>query len=161
VQLAGWRPELPARTVELRSPSTGEVVRPAPGSGETDPLRRAGLWQAMDERGAVRSIIAVNADPAGSRTDPQPERAIRDWLAAGVPGAEVRWLDGLEQEPGAAAGAATSLHAIFDRRADDARLALPLLIAALLIALFEVAMGRWFSHASRPASPAAATVVRA
>jgi hypothetical protein len=154
VQLAGNPVEFPSRAVELRSAggtSASNVVRPAPG-GEAQPLRRGGLWHAVDERGVVRSIVAINADPAGGRADAQAEGTIRDWLAGALPGAEVRWIDGLE--PSAAGQASGSLHTIFDQRTDSAAFAVWLLAAALLLAVLELAMGRWFSHAVRPAPSA-------
>jgi hypothetical protein len=44
------------------------------------------------------------------------------------------------------------------QRGDEAgRMALPLLIAALVLAVMELAMGRWFSHATvRPAGAGSA-----
>jgi hypothetical protein len=157
VQLAGTPVEFPARTVELRSAGAPAgaalIVRPAPGSAP-EPLRQSGLWQAMDERGIVRSLVAVNADPAGGRTDAQAEGTIRDWLGSALPGVEVRWLDGPDQAA-TAGGSPGALHAIFDRRGEDSMLPIWLLAIALAIAVLELAMGRWFSHAVRttPVSP--------
>lgn len=160
VQRAGSYATLPARTVELRKASApgevgAEMIRAdSTGSRSEQPLRRAGLWSALDERGVSRAVVAVNADPAGGRTNAQSPEAIREWLSAAVPGGEgwnVQWLEA-SQIVGAEQATAGTLHSIFDRRADDARLAIPLLIAALLFALLELGMARWFSHAVRPAS---------
>jgi hypothetical protein len=144
-QLAGSVPHLPARTAELRSTAEGGEVRAiAGGATAMEPIRRAGLWQALDERGAMRGIVAVNADPAGGRTDAQPAQTIQTWLAGALPGGQVQWLEA----PQRSGGEGGALHAIFDRSADDALLSLPLLLLALLIAIAEVGMARWFSHAT-------------
>lgn len=157
VELAGRMPRLPARTVEMRSVVAAgtaavdargpQIIRAQAGTDiAEEAVRHAGLWQAMDERGVVRGVLAVNADPAGGRSDAQASQAVREWLATAVPGGEVHWLDGLA--PAGASSGSGTLQAIFDRRADDAILAFPLLLAALVLAVAELGMARWFSHAT-------------
>lgn len=154
--LAGAAPEAPARSVELRSPDAGRgAVKVASGRAQ-QPLRSAGLWRAVDDRGASRGVVAINADPSAGRADPQPPAAVAAWLGAGLSGAEVQWL-----EPKALAGegatAGGALKAALDRGEDRGRLVLPLLVAALLVAVVELALARWFSHAVvRPTSGVAA-----
>jgi hypothetical protein len=150
--LAGNVPRVPARSVELRSEGQSvKVVRDV----TQDPIRNAGIWRAVDETGALRGLVAVNADPAGGRTDAQPEGAIGAWLAAASgPGESVRWLDGNDGLGGNGTAAALA------RTGDSMKLVLPLLLAAVAIGVLELAMARWFSHATVGAAlpaPAPAT----
>jgi hypothetical protein len=54
----------------------------------------------------------------------------------------VRWLEGESRLAGSG-----GLKSALEHGDDSARLALPLLIAALVLAVVELALGRWFSHA--------------
>jgi len=150
--LAGVAPEVPPRTIELRPMAAGpaaNTVKTAAGRA-VEPIRRAGIWRALDDRGASRGIVAINADPAASRSDPQPPAAIAAWIAAGFGSTEVQWLQPAPAVP--AQPGQGSLKTALDRGQDQGRLILPLLIAALLMAVVELALARWFSHAIiRPA----------
>jgi hypothetical protein len=152
---AGIAPEVPARSTELR-PLGGDastIIKAGAGRA-AEPIRRAGIWRALDERGAPRGLVAINADPAAGRTDPQPAATIAAWLGAGFGGAEVQWLDAASTADPAQARPG-SLRASLDRGQDQGRLVLPLLIAALLLAVLELALARWFSHATvQPAGEA-------
>ena len=116
------------------------------GDRASEPFRHAGVWRAVDEGGASRGLVAVNADPAGARCEAQPPSAIAQWLGKSVGGAEVRWLEPGGTVPGAKEGA-SSLRSILQRGEDGTRFAVPLLLAALALAVLELAMARWFSHA--------------
>lgn len=156
VDVAGSSPEVPARGVELRGvgETTPTVVR-AQGGRTDQPLRHAGLWRALDESGATRGLVAVNADPAGGRTDAQPATAIGTWLAK-AGGVEVQWLEG-PAAPGSGQQSNAGVRSVLQRGDEAGRMALPLLIAALVLAVLELAMGRWFSHATvRPTAGGAA-----
>jgi hypothetical protein len=148
MELAGMTPEVPGHGVELRALGETQPAMVKAVGGRTDqPLRRAGLWRSVDETGATRGLLAVNADPSGSRMDPQPESAIAAWLgkAAGV---EVQWLE--DSGPRAAEagnGGAGAIRSLVSQGDDSGRLVLPLLVAALVLALLELGMARWFSHA--------------
>lgn len=143
-ELAGTTPELPSRAIELRAigDASPAIVR-AQGGRTERPMRRAGLWRAVDESGASRALVSVNADPAGSRTDAQPSAAIAAWLGKAA-GAEVRWLENIGR-PGAEAG--VGVRSVLQHGDDAGKIVLPLLIAALALALMELALGKWFSHA--------------
>lgn len=112
------------------------------GGFTAEPVRRAGLWLAQDEAGRPRAYIAVNPDPDAGRTTPQDPSAVRSWIAASLataPGAgpaddRITWI-----EPDAAPTIAAA--------AIESPLSLPLLIGALVIALAELIMARYFSHA--------------
>ena len=109
--------------------------------------RTAGVARMRDEAGRGLGLLAVNADVDGARTDVVDAGAVRQWLSAqspsGAPGAEgadntrttVEWLE-LDKP------------AAFLAQAErGAPISFPLLIAALAVALAELAMARWFSHA--------------
>lgn len=142
--LAGNVPAAPPRSVELRGPSGS--IRVTPGGQAQSPLRQAAVWRALDEQGALRGLVAVNADARAGRTDPQPASAIASWLGAAT-GQSVRWLDPKET----LAGRDTVAGALA-RSGDSMRWVMPLLIAALGVALLELAIARWFSHAGLPRS---------
>ena len=49
-------------------------------SGLTDePIRRAGLWEAKDEAGRSRGMVAVNPDADAGRTGVQDPGAVQGW----------------------------------------------------------------------------------
>ncbi len=155
--IAGTRPETPARTAELRPIGEGPAIAVDRTGRAAEPLRYAGLWRAMDDRGVPRGLVPVNADADAGRTDPQPASAIQAWLAEAAAGAGVQWLN----EPGTpspAEGAGPTLRDRLDRGNDAAPWSVALLIAALAVALLELAMARWFSHATLADSGAAAGV---
>jgi hypothetical protein len=91
--LAGQAPPAPPRSLELRA--LGEATPPTvkvAADRAAEPMRRAGLWRAIDESGSGRGLVAVNADPAGSRTEAQSPASVGAWIASAVGGAEIRWL---------------------------------------------------------------------
>ncbi|MCH7792879.1 MAG: BatA domain-containing protein [Planctomycetes bacterium] len=147
---AGVAFETPAGVVELRN-DAGRTVSLA----HAVPLRHAGLWRAVDERGVERGLIAVNADPAAGRTDALGRSAARSWLSR-LSGAGVRWLADDDATGAAPARDAVSVSEILTDAPDDTKASLPLLIAALLLAALEVALARWFSHATVATSAAKA-----
>jgi hypothetical protein len=147
--IAGRPAAAPARTRELRPIASDGESTPEPlpvtSLGVTaSAARRAGLWQAVDDAGRPRGIVAVNADADAARTTAQDPAAVRAWLAAsfgtGDEGAastadRVEWLD-----PAGRAPALASTNA-------ESPFSLPLLAAVLALALAELVMARFFSHA--------------
>ncbi len=115
------------------------------------PFRNAGVWRAVDDVGALRGLVAVNADPAGGRTDAQPSAAVGTWLGVVSGGEAVKWIDGKEGLGGGGVGAALA------RTSDSTRFVLPLILGAIGLAVLELLMARWFSHAVRPGSAGIAT----
>lgn len=142
--VAGNVPGLPPRAAELVSDSGARL---AIADGRTpDPIRRAGLWRIIDDRGGSARALGVNADPDAGRGEPMHPDEVRAWLASmGTNGgAPPEWLgEGGSTSPRSAAIAA----------ATD-RIALPLLLAALALAIAEVFFARWFSHARAGRAPA-------
>ncbi len=173
--VAGTRPMAPGRSIELRAlavgaPNAMRPRRPAsaeePTPGEDDaavipvddsgaaarPLRRAGLWRAVDERGVTRGIVAVNPDTRASKTEAQPRAIVEQWLVGAAPDGKVLWLgdDGAPRTPdtpGGSGAIAASAAAILARRGEQAPISFPMLVAALAIAVLELGLARWASHA--------------
>ncbi|MBX3359147.1 MAG: BatA domain-containing protein [Phycisphaeraceae bacterium] len=159
--IAGRPPSLPSRTAELlripdplsrtRDPAeeaaSARISVDAATGRPAEPLRRAGLWRAVDERGAARGVVGVNPDSRASRVTPQPAADIERWLrgASEVP---PTWIEPLQ--PGA--GQAPAMPALASARASGSPFALPLLIAAGLLAMLETIVARHASHATLPAT---------
>lgn len=146
--LAGTQPLLPPGTAELRpvtraagAGATEETISFSP-SGPMPALRRAGLWRATDARAVTLGLAAVNADTAASRTAPRSVSELTPWLSALAGEDRLTWAKELN-ESGGASGAQTF-------PGDDPRppISPVLLLCAAAVALMELAMARWFSHAS-------------
>ena len=157
---AGSRPQTPPRTVVLRRAGEDAAAEiPVDASGQPmTPIRRAGLFEAIDDRGRSAALLAVNADARGSDVSAQPARAVGDWLGAG--GLAPAWIALDEAEVALQPGAQLASAAL---AADDDRssIALPLLIAALALAVVELALARLFSHASDQRGPGPVARLRA
>jgi hypothetical protein len=145
---AGTLPPLPPGAAELRpvpgtvaSGGTEETVSLS-SNGPAPVLRRAGLWRVTDARGATLGLAAVNADTAASRTAPRSTTELTPWLSSLAGEDRLTWARDLAQPTGGA-GAQAVL-------GDDPRppISPVLLVCAAAIALLELAMARWFSHAS-------------
>ncbi len=147
--LAGEVVRVPGRSAELRGEGGGTMKVAADVSQQ--PIRNAGVWRAVDDVGALRGLVAVNADPAGGRTDAQPSAAVGTWLGVVSGGEAVKWIDGKEGLGGGGVGAALA------RTSDSTRFVLPLILGAIGLALLELMMARWFSHAVKPGSAGIAT----
>ena len=143
VAIAGRAIQAPARATELLSmaPGSSRRVGVSRAGLAEEPIRRTGLWQARDERGAARGVVAVNAEPSASSGDAVSPGEVEAWLGRALPGAGVAWLDSVRTEEGEDVAGSLGL--------EDAGtgLAAKVLVAAMLVALAELAMARWFSHA--------------
>lgn len=132
-------------TARFERIGSGDVIMVDPERtyGESA-VRHAGVWRALDAAARSRGLVAVNADPAAGRLAVQTEGVVRGWLAEALGdgtvgdelGAGVSWYDPVA--PGRMLSS--------DERGSP--VALPLLIAALALALLEALLARWFSHAS-------------
>lgn len=132
--VAGSSPSFPPRVVEL----VGEDGRRVglEGGRAGDPIRKGGVWRAIDARGGVDRLVGVNADPEAGAGDPTSPDEVRAWLAS-LSGVAPEWLEGSGRTSAAREGALQG----------SDRLALALLAAALGFAVLEVMLARWFSHA--------------
>ncbi len=106
------------------------------------PIRKAGVWIARDRAGRDEGVIAVNADTNGARTGVYDPEALLAWIGGVFGPAEgaseaVTWLD-----PAEPAGALES-----GERGSP--FSMPLLLMALLFAIVETLLARWFAHAWR------------
>lgn len=137
----------------LDDPS-GPTLRPDPQT----PVRRRGLWRAMNSRGSTVGLVAVNADASAGDTRPLSEAEITAWLrpAAG-PGSFSFLGEGLGGEDsslvnGASAGGSSGARV---SAADAGRISMLLLLGALGVGLLEIGLARWFSHADDAANAGA------
>ncbi|MFG0283545.1 MAG: BatA domain-containing protein [Phycisphaerales bacterium JB039] len=148
---AGARPPVPARTISLRRAGEEGPDIPVDETGRPAvPLRRAGLLEAIDDRGRIGALVAINADTAGSDVQAQPARAVGAWLSGGD--IEPVWIGADEGEiegvPGAQAAGA-----VLSPDEESSSIALPLLIGAAALAVLEMLLARLFSHASAQRGP--------
>ncbi|MGP1310979.1 MAG: hypothetical protein ACTS27_12355, partial [Phycisphaerales bacterium] len=143
--LAGAALPAPSRASELR-PLAVDAAEAQAVTLRADalppPARRARLFQAVDAVGAERAFVAVNPDPSAGRTDANPPDAVRERLAqrADPDAPEFVFLN----PPTMAASLA--------RAEEGSPISLPLLIAALALAVLETVLARFFSHAQRDRS---------
>lgn len=160
--------EMDDRTAgDSADPRVGVVV----GTGvSASAIRRAGVWRAVDDQGATRAILAVNPDAAAGRTPVQARQAVGAYLAGalvnsqgedrvGVADQSITWLAqegsigaaaaGAEQSPARETSSAReAVASIVGESPQESRWSLPLLCAALLLAVIELALARRASHAS-------------
>lgn len=175
--VAGSRPAVPPRTVELRevrepgtsgTTGTGEsgVLSVEESAGRTtEPVRHAGVWRALDLAGADRGLVIVNPDARAGRVGVQDRQAIAALASAavgGVGGGEgsgaspasperaISWLPA----PGSAditRSIAGVMGSWLGRTQAGAPIARALLAAALAFAILELWLARRASHAELPA----------
>lgn len=148
---AGSRPSLPFGTTELRAASSILSDQPQGPStiaiGEdpssTPALRRAGVYRALDAQGTTRAWISIAPDARASDTSPVARHVARAWVTSIAPGAivqEIGGTGGSGAEPATLASALGSTQSTSDR-------SFAFLIAALVLALIELGLARWSSHA--------------
>lgn len=177
--IAGTRPVAPGRSEELRpielrggapvrganaEDTTASAIVPVDEAGMAGvPLRRTGLWRAVDDRGGVRGVVAVNPDTRGSSTQAQDPVAVADWLARASSDGKVAWIEDAEgvNTPPDSDAATAPLADLLAPQSPGSPISLPLLIAALVIAIFELWLARWASHAETPAPVASGKGVTA
>lgn len=135
----------------LRAPARAAQVRPLSGDAldaqaialrddaPPPPAREARLYHALDAAGAERGLVAVNADASAGRTEANDANAVRQRLASfAAPGAE----EPVFLDP-------PTMAATLARADEGSPISLPLLIAALALAVVETVLARLFSHAQR------------
>jgi hypothetical protein len=149
--VAGASPTTPDRAAvltPLTTDGTGDIR--VERDRTSTPVRNAGVWRALDARGATRGLLVVNADTGAGRTAAQPESDVGDWLGV-INGRAPIWLD--EQTP--ERGLVVAEAGLTDT---DSPISLVLLALVATLALLEVALARWTSHAAATASIAEAPV---
>lgn len=144
---AGTPASLPVGTRELTRAGEDGDAPPRPlavAPGTATPIRRAGVLTARGDGDATLAILAVNPDPAGSDTATQAPDAVLRWLA---PLGEAGLIDA-SGNAGPGAGAPENAAGILaPPPADAPPVSVPLLAAALAVALVELTLARFFSHA--------------
>ncbi len=127
---------LPAGAATIIGPNSSRyTVLAREGSATLDrPIREAGVYEVLDERDASLGLLGVNVEPDAGRTESLGAVQVNDWLSAS---GSWQWLDALDS--GAALAGETTWGEI----------SLALLIAALVLALIETLLARWFSHGLR------------
>lgn len=143
---AGTRPSLPFGTTELRAapslladqPQGPSTIAIGADPSSTPALRRAGVYRALDAQGTTRAWISIAPDARAGDTSPTAAPAARAWVTSIAPGATVQELG--STEPATLAAALGSAQATSDR-------SFGFLIAALALALMELGLARWSSHA--------------
>lgn len=159
--LAGSKPAVGRRAAELvrvGGEGAAAAVRIDEDGFAGEAIRRAGVWQARDDRGLRRGVLAVNPDPAGGRTGAQPRDALQAWLMSAIEstddsadGKGMLWLPREGGSSGAAGprgSVSGALAAAIGSAEQGSPVSLPLLIAALLVGILELGLARWASHAS-------------
>jgi len=141
--VAGEPTRLATGTIELVETTTGRR-RPVESAGVRAPPT-AGVWSARNARGETLGLLSVTPSPTGGATAPTPRDAVLAWGGRVAPQAEPTWLE-------AADAAAPRIRSA---EPDDARDWIPFLIAAVL-AVAELAVARFASHAARPTAGATA-----
>ncbi len=153
---AGAPAPTPAQTVQLKAwPSTtnaDDASRALSVSdyGQTlEPVRRAGIWDALDSAGGRRGVVAVNADASAGRVEANDLTALTAWLnAAGTAGGGLVWL----KTGATGAEGSIELSTLLAARTQGAALGSWVFFVALGLALFELLLARLSSHATPPTS---------
>ncbi|RMD65481.1 MAG: VWA domain-containing protein [Planctomycetota bacterium] len=114
------------------------------------PLRKAGVFRTVDDRGRTVGLVAVNPTASAGDTQAQSpqeaQRHLEDLLGRN---ATIRWLEGDPVQSVAQALGG-------DARREGRSIGAALLLAALGTALLEMLLARLFSHAGLPSAPGAA-----
>lgn len=110
----------------------------------SQPVRTQGLYVARASSGVTAGVLAFNADASGTLTDTRTREELARWLTPVAN--DLTWLEpGSDAlSPGGEAGSAT---AALSRDSKLPPISFPLLIAALMLAVVETFIARWFSHA--------------
>lgn len=111
------------------------------------PIRSAGTYAAIDQAGRNVGTLAINADADAGRVESQDPASIRAWLA-GAWGQRA----GDQAEPAVSFLDSQKPTATMATSDQGSSISVPLLFAALALALLETAMARWFSHARKETS---------
>ena len=146
--IAGSPAQLPTGAVEVRllksddrtGPPVAFAIPPsaAPSGPNTPPIRRAGLYRAIDAGGATRAMLAVTPDHRASETGASDPQTVLAWLSTLSDGARVTTI-GADDGP--------SLASALRVGSGTRDLSTPLIGVALALAIVELLLARWSSHA--------------
>jgi hypothetical protein len=146
--IAGQTPQAPAQSVELRpvmarslSGVAGEPVGVTEVGRAERALRARAVYRAVDNRGGVRGVVAVNPDASASRLEPVARPGVAAWLGATLP----------VGSPGPIfvddAGGLTSARAaeLLSTTRDGHPTGPLLILVVLALAVVELGLARWAS----------------
>lgn len=136
IALAGQAPALPVGAFEL-APLGAPPVGVEPGGRLARPIRAAATFTIRAKGGSSLGMLSFNPDTRASDTTITPRPSLEAWLRE--LGAQVSWLS----ENGDATGSGSA------RPAGDesSSLSFVLLAGALALALVELVLARFYSHA--------------
>ncbi len=132
--------------------------------GASKPIRRAGVWEAIDTGGGRRAVIVINPDPGAGDITPRERAPLEAWLNAALspagattPANQVVWIDAAAPTDGAPAGTGPGgggtagggpLAQAFQLRSEGRPTGAWILWGALALALAELFLARRASHAA-------------
>lgn len=142
---AGARARVRGSVVEVRPLGEAEDGRRSYAvdltTGSTrEPLRRSGVFEAVDEGGRGAGAIVVQADAAAGRTRPVEASRVEAWLSS-VAGTSAHFAWRSERAEGRGGPS------VERRGSDRSGPGLALLAAALALAVVELGLARFVSHA--------------
>lgn len=156
VQRAGTALMAPPGALTLNSISTpGQTLSVSPRGATSEPVRNRDVFAVIDQRGLNLGVLATTVDPAATNLDVQDEpsvrRAVATMLGVGEAPGRISVLG--ESGPMVPAQANTGASQQAQRAADEAsanhsRMSMWLFAVAAVLAVMDLLMGRWFSHAS-------------
>ncbi len=146
--IAGQTPQVPVQSVELRpvmarssSGVAGDPVGVTEVGRAERALRSRAVYRAVDNRGGVRGVVAVNPDASASRLEPVARPGVAAWLGASLPvgSPEPTFVDD--------AGGLTSARAaeLLSTSRDGNPTGPLLILVVLALAVVELGLARWAS----------------
>lgn len=150
VAVAGSNPLLPSGVSELvrhlsrseaRGDAASEILTIDSAGRSGAPIRHSSVWQARTAGGLSAGLLAVNPDTSAARIDIRGEDDIAKWLGATTP--KFAWIGSETDE----AGSSTQAAAVLKQEDQRPPISFPLLLAAACVAVIELSLARFFSHA--------------
>jgi hypothetical protein len=159
--VAGTVPTLPGGAAEMAIMPDPAPVPPDSERGGTSTIpvdqtgrlgsivRSQGLWNVRGVGGGSLGVLAFNADPRGGLMETRTKEEVAHWLTPVSD--DITWIEpGTSGAPGSPGGGSSAAAAL-TRDSKIPPISLPLLAAALAIAVIETGIARWFSHAKADA----------
>lgn len=104
------------------------------------PIRTAGVWDGLDQAGAPRGFVVINADAPGGDLSPQAPASTGPWLSRALAAGAVEWFSTSDtpRDPTAVAGNPARIETALARGIQQRASGPWWLAAALLLALTEL-----------------------
>lgn len=156
VQRAGTALMTPPGALTLNSLVTpGQAISVSPRGATLEPVRQRDIFSVIDQRGLNLGVLATSVDPAATNLDVQDgasvKRAVQSMLGLTESPGRITALGESDTAAPAQPNAGVSQQA--QRAADEAsahhsNISMWLFVIAAVLAVLDLVMGRWFSHAS-------------